>query len=254
MTINKVSFTKNVTEFASGTSQAFGGGVDPNSIMMAYFLLNLQADHGITGDLAEIGVKQGRYLVLMASGLQPGERLYGVDPYFDLPEIRNHPAKYVAELVGDIDLQMIFADSLTLDAASLTRSGSPGIRLFHIDGNHEEPYVLNDLRLADQCLRDGGIIILDDYFHFTGIGVGTAVFEHLIIDNTTDLVPVFAVGAKFYLCHKTHVATYQSLFMKTFDKPRSAIMQTTWMKHPIISASLIGRIPDALNSVQASKQ
>lgn len=245
-------FTRDLTEFASQTSPEFGGGVDGVSILMAYFLHQQQIAHGLTGDLAEIGVKQGRYLVLLAWGLQDRERLYGIDPYFDLPEIREHPAHYVSQLVGDVDLEMILEDSTTVRPERLRPANRPGIRLFHIDGNHEEPYVLSDLRLADQCLCDGGIVILDDYFHHSGIGVATAVFEHLIIDGRTDLRPLFAVGAKFYLCHSAHVATYQGLFMGAFEKYRSGIMRTTWMKHPIIAADLSGKRPAALKSAQAS--
>lgn len=249
---NDIEFSQELKQFAHLTSKEFGGGVDKDSILVAYFLLQTQLNGGIRGDLAEIGVKQGKYLSLLAAGMNAGECVFGVDPYFDLPQIKDHAERFIKELLGDIDIRMMIQDSRDLNAQDLRRDETPGIRIFHIDGNHHEDFVYNDLAIADKCLVDAGVIVLDDYFHFSGVGVSSALFRYLIQENHNNLAPVFAIGPKFYLCRPGYVKAYQDCFMQYFDRPDRPIFNAHWLGRSVISCSLTQLSPTALRKREES--
>ncbi|MEE9382928.1 MAG: class I SAM-dependent methyltransferase [Nannocystaceae bacterium] len=237
-------------DFANGTSADVGGGVDYDSILLASYLLEEQAALGIGGPVCEIGVKEGRFLVVLASYTGEGEHIVGVDPYYDLPDLKPVPQQNIEALAGAGERVVFhYEDSRRLTAAQLLPPGADGFRFIHIDGNHEEDFVHNDLELAATLIQPGGIVALDDYFHYSGIGVSSALFRFFSERPDTELAPLVTCGPKFYLCTRSHLDLYRARFLRRFDCDRRPILKTTWLGKPIISAHLTGRLAERIESL-----
>jgi hypothetical protein len=86
----------------------------------------------------------------------------------------------------------------------LEKAGGP-IRLFSVDGGHTEEIVYSDMRLAEETLADGGIVIADDVFNqqWPGVAVGTLKY----LDDGAKLVP-FAIGFNKTLFTQPEYADY----------------------------------------------
>jgi hypothetical protein len=170
---------------------------------------------GVTGNVAEIGVHQGRLFVLLALLAQEGEEALAIDLFeqqeFNLDKsgagdlskfranVRRHTGRR-APLVHRGDSTILTGEAVKAIA------GGP-IRLFSVDGGHTEEITLHDLETAEASLATGGVIILDDCFNggWPGVISGTCRF---LKDGHRRVVP-FAIG-----CNKTFFA--EPSFAKEF--------------------------------------
>lgn len=240
-----------VVEFSTFASK-FGGGVDKAAVVLVDYLMQRQDELGIGGPCMEIGVKEGRFLVLMAYHTRDGEQLVGIDPYFDLPELKPVPRQNLEEHArAGGRLTFLYEDSRNVTAADVLPAGSEGFRFIHVDGNHEEDFVYPDLCLAAKTLRPGGIIAMDDYFHFSGVGVSSAIFRFFREHPDTEIVPLLANPPKFYLTTRSHLEAYRKHYLDTFGGERKAIMETTWLGMPFITGSILERLPEHVASLKA---
>ncbi len=119
----------------------------------------------------EIGVFYGANLISVAKtyASHPESKLYAVDPwqdYADYPEYKNEITS-----IYDIFLKNIEAEGVK-EKIQVIRDFSHTILptfeneffdIIYIDGNHEPEYVLEDAVLAFRKLKQGGILIFDDY-------------------------------------------------------------------------------------------
>ena len=81
--------------------------------------------------------------------------------------------------------------------------GQPAI--FSIDGGHTAEVTHNDLRLAHDTVRDGGIVILDDYFNPGWPGVSEGTCRFMLVDNE-QLEPVAVTANKVILARGSEAA------------------------------------------------
>ena len=102
-------------------------------------------------------------------------------------------------------MRVVCENSMRLTAANIVEvcGAEPGI--FSIDGGHPAEVTRNDLRLAHDTVRDGGIVILDDYFNpaWPGVSEGTCLF--MAAENQR-LEPVAVTGNKVILAHGSRAA------------------------------------------------
>ena len=149
----------------------------------------IQRSVGIKGHVAEIGVFHGKFLLALASLLNPGDKVTALDVFDDqdknldgagegnLGILQQNVAAYGRQ---DLDYSYVQADSSALtmlDKVELTRSRGP-FRLFSVDGCHTTEHTLADLRTAQDCMAPGGVIILDDYMqpHWPGVTEAVSLF------------------------------------------------------------------------------
>ncbi len=171
--------------WADGFNRVEGWVQDGNLPYLKHLDL-VQRHAGITGQVAEIGVYHGKFLIALASFLPPGGKVTALDVFEDqsknldgagegnLDKLKQNVATYGR---ADLDYAFIKADSsaLTLmNKVELTRDRGP-FRLFSVDGCHTLEHTLADLRTAQDCLAPGGVIIVDDYMHPHWPGVTEAV-------------------------------------------------------------------------------
>ena len=189
-------------------------------------VIRRQTEHGITGDIVEIGTFEGRFFIAMALGLVPGETALGID-LFDWPDDR-----VLARLLDNCAACGLGADRFTAwkrDSRAITpdelrsRLSGKAARFFHIDGEHSCESLAGDLELAHAVLHPAGVIGIDDMLHPAYPTLIRAVFGFLdrhpemrvvcIIDRE-DIV----AAAKFLLCRADAVALYEQDLMQSFAR------------------------------------
>lgn len=125
------------------------------------------------GKCAEIGVWEGKFSTEILAITDP-EELHLIDPWEYMPEFSNtgFGRKRNAERMGDMHdlVQDKFKDDPRVVIHRATSDQALGampdgaLDWVYIDGNHNEPFIGNDLRLALKKVRKGGVIAGDDYY------------------------------------------------------------------------------------------
>lgn len=176
-----------------------------------------QTDQDISGGVCEIGIHHGTLFVLLYLGLHEGERGVAIDLFENQEQNIDRSGKgasdvflaHIDRFAGSRDpLTIIAKNSLETKPEEIT--GPAGkIRIFSVDGGHTDAITRSDIELAEACLHDWGIIILDDVFNrnWPGVNEGLAdFFSH----NESTLVP-FAIGInKVFLCRADKAAAYRA--------------------------------------------
>jgi hypothetical protein len=164
-----------------------------------------------TGDICEIGVFNGKSLVLLSLLLDDAERAIGIDYFEDdtMEKTRGH----LARLSSNADRVVLHkTNTLDLDMPKLESliSRAPSIRYLHVDGGHEYFEVLHDLLLFTRHLVDAGIIVMDDYHDREYPGVNLAL-EHFCARDRSEygFVPFMEGHNKVFLCRRQFTRVYQ---------------------------------------------
>lgn len=210
-------------EIVLGMSSAFAASISGH-------IIRRQAEMGIKGHIAEIGTFEGRYFIALALGLQPGEHAVGIDIFtWPSEKVLDHlHANCVKHGLARADYTAIkgnTADMIPADviAPALAIPGSVGgkVRFFHIDGQHDDENITNDLNLAAPLMHENGIMVLDDMLHPAYPELVESVHRWLrqhpewrvlaIIDRE-DIV----AAAKYVLCRVSATALYEKDLLESF--------------------------------------
>jgi hypothetical protein len=135
----------------------------------------------------EVGVWKGAWSSVVLMNVT-GALVQGVDPYPGRPDYRDGVIRRLGALgVGD---RFFLADSL----ADLPPEAI--FSMIHLDGEHSERALLEELDYAVNHLTPDGVVIVDDFRHAWFPGVASALFKAV----HTGPLRVFAVsGNKAYL-------------------------------------------------------
>ncbi len=138
--------------------------------------------------VCEIGVYKGGWLVNFLTNFKDVSIL-AIDPYPNLQDVK----EIFLRMVENLDL----TSRVQLIAQYDDKRNNDKFDVIHIDGEHSERAVLNDLNFALQNLATGGVIIVDDVWHplFPGIISGVMKIVH-----STELVPFLSTRNKMWLC------------------------------------------------------
>lgn len=168
---------------------------------------------GIGGPIAEIGVHHGQLFIAMKLLQQPGESAIAIDLF------ENQEANIDRSGKGDLGrfLQNIdrwsSRDGLVIHGGDSTKI-KPGdipelkeVRLFSVDGGHTAEIALSDMRLAEETLAEGGVVIADDVFNqqWPGVAVGTVHY----LEQGGALVPFYIGFNKVLFAHRSHADDYR---------------------------------------------
>jgi hypothetical protein len=194
------------------------GWCDPRTLSILADLSELQAEAGVTGGSAEIGVYHGKLLIALHLLRSPGTRTLAIDLFEnqdlnldhsgsgDSSQLRrnleaNCPDPDAVELMARDSLGLGDDDVLEI----LQRHGRS--RWFSVDGGHTVGHAVNDLRLAERLTAPGGIVVLDDYYNQDWPGVHEGFARRHILDNPR-IVPFLVGFAKLYLTTLGHHDRY----------------------------------------------
>jgi hypothetical protein len=238
--------TREALEFCTGTSPTHGGGCDGNSAMIAMFMLSVQESLGIQGNLCEIGVKQGRYLILLKCHQRAGETVFAIDPQSNHPELIEEVPRNMETYSGNRDGLVYLAKRSEDVTPDQLRVDGRGLRYVHVDGNHDEDGVWRDLKLVEQVVMPGAIIVLDDYFYGLAPGVSAGLFRYLQEEGGRKLVPFFSGGPKFYLTtDRNYAGAYHTAFRTAYREEirQRPIFFKKWLGYDMVAADLTRKHP-----------
>jgi predicted O-methyltransferase YrrM len=175
-------------------------------------LLAHQVATGVQGGVAEIGVHHGKSFLLLANGVRPGERAVALDVFglqdknldnSGLGDREKFEANAAAFAPGTT-IDIIEATSFDVTPETARDTFGP-VRLMSIDGGHTAAVTAHDLALAEACVVDDGLVVLDDVLNAHWLGVVSGLFRFL--EGPTKLVPFAYSENKLYLAPSAQVAT-----------------------------------------------
>lgn len=219
------SATPGVREYAAFNDKV-PGWLPEEDFLLLDFLLRDQTEHGVQGDIVEIGVFHGRTSILLGFHLRHDERLVACDLFEDIAgQLHADQAWWYAGLTQEKFLgnyRMFHATAprvLRGPSDQLAAGLEPAsVRMVHIDGDHDYEGVKADLDLSREYLKPGALVVCDDYATVHSPGVAAAVWEAVV---RGDLVPFAVTGRKLYarwgVADEPHLARVQEFVMSETD-------------------------------------
>jgi hypothetical protein len=184
--------------------------------------------------LAEIGVYQGRSFLALTALRGREEQCIAIDCFEeqdfnidesgrgDLRKFTKNVRKFCDVVDGLLPthvengvpsfIKVIAGNSLDLKPSDIIGDGDAAIdvRMFSVDGSHTSEATLADLRLAEACSHEHGVIILDDCFNPDWPGCISGLSQYLSQGGT--FVP-FCIGHnKVFLSCAADAPTYRRAF------------------------------------------
>ena len=239
MTYESVAEGNNFDKFLSEGFKSVPGWVLPD--LPEFLRLLKDVPWNQQGGVAELGVYMGRFFLLLRAMLDKPEVSFGIDIFEDQDlnldysgtnkarqEIfANYVHKY--DVFNGEGVNVVKGDSTSSATQALLEKSIPkgSIRYFSVDGGHTKVHTLNDLKLAEMYVADGGVVILDDILHPHWLGVMDGLVQYL--SEFPTLVP-FAIGHnKLFLCK----FSYHQKYLDVASKSKSATKLVDFMGHKV---------------------
>ncbi len=151
-----------------------------------------QRQAGVTGNLLEIGVYQGRSAILLGWLRGQGERLEVCDLFEDQEATATAPgdgglydtlerARFERNFLRFHDALPVIHQGPSRDLGHHMADAS--FRFVHVDGSHLYDPVVSDLALSRRLLVPGGVVVLDDWCTPRMPGVGAATWDAILHDG-----------------------------------------------------------------------
>lgn len=158
-----------------------------------HWILSKQTEEHETGDIAELGVYQGKSAILMGLHLQASEEFVVIDLFDQIPEDgpnRVENSAHYPQLT-----QAMFEENYrkfhpqlprivqgqSREIVDHARHGT--YRFVHIDASHLYGHVREDIAASRRLLGSQGIVVFDDFREPHTPGVAAAVWEAVANDN-----------------------------------------------------------------------
>jgi len=214
-------------DFITNNLEQVPGWLNGITAAATFVMLEEQEKSTSEGYLVEIGTYAGKYLSVLARyAVDTDTSVVSLDPFIHFTP--QQVEKYVCTSLGgrstNLKLRMhkCFSQTLTPDAIhKIAQSGrecaSGSVRLFHIDGSHDYEDVLWDITVAAPMLTHDGILVIDDIFSPTDIGVTEAFFRYQFT-SPYPLSPIAYVANKLFLSRHGFADRYKAaleLFLTT---------------------------------------
>jgi predicted O-methyltransferase YrrM len=191
---------------------AVHGWFEPESAEVMALLLEHQVAVGPHGGVAEIGVHHGRSFLLLANGLAPGESGVALDVFERQEDNQDGSGRGDRERFEDnLRRWAPDADVTVVSRSSLEVSSEEApdvfgaVRMFSVDGGHTAAITRHDLELAEACVVEGGVVVLDDLLNGHWLGVLTGAAAYLL--DRPRLAPFACSPNKLYLTDSADAAT-----------------------------------------------
>lgn len=176
-----------------------------------------QLQNSIKGSVAEIGIHHGKLFFVLYLTTRADEKALAID-VFDAQQLNDPPSgkgdkrtflEHAKRVRSDLQgIEILEESSLVLTPQRILETVGQ-VRLFSIDGLHTEAATMNDLRLADATLTDGGAVVLDDVFNPQWPEVSVALAKFMASDPS--LVPFAITPNKVFLSRPGMSAQYASV-------------------------------------------
>lgn len=245
--------TINFTNYIKEHWALIDGWNDHGALTALEIIDDAQNDYGVRGHVCEIGVHEGQFFFALAlltntcSMHDPSELYIAIDLFDDqhrnidnsgkcnLLRLKENAKKYVGDHNKlNTNLLTIKADSLRMTAEMLglniMKRGQNyfnGIRLMSIDGGHTRTHLLNDIKLAEKSIVDGGVVIVDDFLNpkWPGVTEGAHVY---CSDPYSRLIPFAYGNKKLYLSTDVAAPQYLEVFRSIVGRVQDSKEVEIW--------------------------
>lgn len=186
------------------------GWFSPEAARLISMFDEFQQQHGIEGNIFEIGVHHGKSSIFFSHLLRPAENLHICDLFGEAGNVSRSGSG--DEEVFRTNMQRFglkpaaayhkcLSSNLTSDLVGIN------YRIFHVDGGHNPDEAFGDMVLAASVLNEQGLIIVDDPFRVEWPGVTEAIVKFL--EKYPDFEPVAVGFNKFVIARRTVAADYK---------------------------------------------
>lgn len=236
------------------------GWLQPQTLDVLAAIRDAQAERGVSGSVAEIGVYAGKLFIGLQALTPSGTPSLAIDSFIDqsanVDEAGGSLSSFEAQVRkwGDWSTVTVeVADSSTLTADRVATLAGEPVRFFSVDGGHTAEATAADLANAEAALAKGGVLIVDDIFNEQWPGVMDGVMAHF--DRGSSLTP-FAIGFnKTYFTNSAeHADRYQAALRDAFSKSLTIYRKTTrfhghdvevMMRSTLTPRNVLRRFPQA---------
>jgi hypothetical protein len=195
------------------------GGVGGETLPLLFFLHQHQNHWRVRGNVAEIGILYGLYLICLSYLGADEERIVGLDVFdeqiFNIDKAGEGAEDIVRQNVARFAprpnmFDLIKADSTSFHSAARFLDFVQKYRefkIFSIDGCHLKNHTIADISFGQSVLANGGLLIIDDFTNdgWTGVADGTATF---FASRNIRLAPVLVAFNKLICTTISHQEIY----------------------------------------------
>lgn len=165
----------------------------------------------------EIGVASGEYSLQLVKA-NPQMKLIGIDPYLPYSEYKDYSLITTFKKLESDALEKLskihnyeFMKEMSMDAIEKFEDGS--LDFIYIDGNHQDPFVTQDITEWSKKVRPGGIISGHDYMvtRKAGFNVKEVIHKYTKDNN---IKTWFVLGADKRIKGTTRDSSRSWMFIK----------------------------------------
>ena len=178
----------------------------------------------ISGSVGEIGVHHGKLFILLNLLTEDNEHSFAVDLFDnqqenidrsglgDLGIFKSYLNTYA---IHNNNIEIIAINSLNLTIDFYKKTTPNKFKILSIDGGHHHKAVINDLKIAEKVIVDGGVVLLDDLLNPLWIEVVSAYAQYKLQGGK---LKAFAVTKdKLYLTNNEENAEkYKKVLVNAF--------------------------------------
>mgnify|MGYP001101715402 FL=1 len=215
-----------VVDFINHGINAIDGMLNKSAAVIAAVCAQIVKYRGVEFSFIEIGVYKGKFFALIAKATDDNCLLYGVDPFI----LENQSIDMVYSILHNhIKHNRIkLIKAMSNEHELISRNITCNIMMAHIDGSHKEDDVYNDLKYITELIADDGVIILDDFFHKSHLGVTSATFRFLI--ENQNIKPFLVSSSKLYLCKQCFHDFYLKKMIEGFHANTHFSICKDWLE------------------------
>ncbi|MGD1711797.1 class I SAM-dependent methyltransferase [Dapis sp. BLCC M172] len=188
------------------------------------YISDVQKARQIKGGACEIGIHHGKLFIGLHNLTTEDESSLAIDIFDNqslnidksgkgnLEQFKINLNSFAARPES---IEVMEKDSITLSIKDLLdiESSLGKFRFFSIDGGHTVQHTINDFKVAEQLICNGGLVMVDDYLSQNWPGVSEGIARLFLLDSPK-LIP-FMIGAGKLVF--TTISFYQEYFKLTVD-------------------------------------
>lgn len=217
--------SKELNRYIKSGIKKVHGWLEQTDVDYILEIVNYQNQSSIYGSVGEIGVHHGKLFILFNLLTREDEHSFAIDLFDEqkenidrsgLGDLRTFKSNLDNYAINNQNIEILSMNSLNLDKNFYREKSSKKFKLFSIDGGHHYKAVINDLKIAEEVIVDGGVVLLDDLLNPLWIEVVSAYSSYKLKGGK--LVAFAITKDKLYLTNsKKHAEGYQEALINVFN-------------------------------------
>ena len=217
--------SKELNRYIKSGIKKVHGWLEQTDVDYILEIINYQNQSSIYGSVGEIGVHHGKLFILFNLLTREDEHSFAIDLFDEqkenidrsgLGDLRIFKSNLDNYATNNQNIEILSMNSLNLDKNFYRETSSKKFKLFSIDGGHHYKAVINDLKIAEEVMVEGGVVLLDDLLNPLWIEVVSAYSSYKLKGGK--LVAFAITKDKLYLTNsKKHAEGYQEVLINVFN-------------------------------------